>query len=123
MIEIITPSKPSRHLSKGGCISESNTDRYLAARERHNAAQAQKRALAQQLRQLAAKLEDPGGIRINERSIGKISRGFAHILDQSEWVAWDRAVDVIRNAVSAEDDYMLADSNLTRQERDQLGLR
>ena len=43
-------------------MSESNTDRYLAARERHTAAQAQKRALAQQLRQLAQKLEDPGGI-------------------------------------------------------------
>ncbi len=104
-------------------MSESNTDRYLAARERHNAAQAQKRTLAQQLRQLAFKLEDPGGIRINERSGGKISRGFAHILDQSEWVSWDRAVEVIRNAVSAEDDYMVADSNLTRQERDRLGLR
>ena len=85
-------------------MSESNTERYRAARERHNAAQAQKRVLAQQLRQLAAKLEDPGGIRINEPSIGKISRGFAHILDEAEWVSWDRVVDVIRNAVSAEDD-------------------
>lgn len=104
-------------------MSDSNTDRYLAAKKRHDNAQAQKRALAQQLRQLAAKLEDPGGIRINEHSIGKISRGFAHILDQSEWVSWDRAVDVIRNAVSAEDDSMVADSDLTRQERNQLGRR
>jgi len=104
-------------------MSESNTDRYLAARERHDAAQAQKRALAQRLRQLATKLEDPGGIRINERSTGRISRGFAHMLDESEWVSWDRAVEVIRNAVSAEDDFMVADSDLTRQERDRLGLR
>lgn len=104
-------------------MSESNIDRYLAAKERHSNAQTQKRALAQQLRQLAEKLEDPGGVRINERSIGKISRGFAHILDQSDWVSWDRAVEVIRSAVSGEDDYMLADSELTRQERNQLGLR
>jgi hypothetical protein len=104
-------------------MSESNTDRFLAARERHQSSQAQKRALAQQLRQLAAMLEAPGGIRINERSVGRISRGFAHVLDQSEWVSWDRAVEVIRNAVNAEDDYMVADSNLTRQERDRLGLR
>ena len=104
-------------------MSESNTDRYLAARERQNAAQAQKRVVAQQLRQLAAKLEDDGGIRNNERSAGRISRGFAHVLDQSEWVSWNRAVEVIRNAVNAEDDYMVADSNLTRQERDGLGLR
>lgn len=104
-------------------MSESNTDRYLAARERQNAAQAQKRALAQRLRQLATMLEDPGGIRINERSAGRISRSFAHVLDESEWVAWDRAVKVIRNAVNAEDDYMVAESNLTRQERDRLGLR
>jgi hypothetical protein len=104
-------------------MSESNTDRYLAARERHNAAQMQKRTLAQELRELAAKLEDPGGIRINERNGGRIRRGFAHVLDQSEWVSWDRAVEVIRNAVSAEDAYLLADSNLTRQERNRLGLR
>jgi hypothetical protein len=123
MIEMISTSKPARHMLEEGHMSESNTDRFLAARERQNAAQAQKRALAQQLRLLAAKLEDPGGIRINEPSTGKISRGFAHILDQSEWVAWDHAVDVIRNAASAVDDYMVADSNLTRQERDRLGLR
>jgi hypothetical protein len=104
-------------------MSESNTDRYLAARERQTAAQAQKRALAQQLRQLATKLEDPGGIRINERSTGRISRGFAHILDQSERVSWDRAVEVLRNVVGAEVDYIVADSNLTRLERDRLGLR
>ena len=72
---------------------------------------------------MAAKLEDPGGIRINERSTGRISRGFAHVLDQSEWVGWERVVDVIRNAVDAEGGYMVADSNLTRQERDRLGLR
>jgi hypothetical protein len=104
-------------------MCESNTDRYLAARERQHAAQAQKQVLAQRLRQLAAMLEDPGGIRINERSVGRISRGFAHVLDQSEWVSWDRAMAVIQNAVNAEDAYMVANSNLTRQERDRLVLR
>ncbi len=48
-------------------MNENTTQRSLAARAQHLAAQAQKRVLARQLRQLAAKLEDTGGICINEQ--------------------------------------------------------
>ncbi len=54
---------------------------------------------------------------------GKVSHGFAHLLDVSDWISWERAVENIRNAVNAEDAYLSADPKLARQERNRFGLR
>ena len=104
-------------------MSESNTDRYLRARQQLAAAATQKLALAKKLQGLSNSLLHTGGVRLNEPvSLCGLARSYQHHLDQTEWPTWDEATSVIRNYITAEDELRTIEASLSREERALLNL-
>lgn len=99
------------------------TDEFYEARRRRDAARSQLSNIADNLVALANKLTNPQGVRVNEMTA---YRGIApnHVMvSREDLIDWERLADAIRAFSSADGNYATLVSDLTPQQRRDLGIR
>ncbi len=103
--------------SRQGCPIVVSLDEYAAARSRRDSARARVVALSDKLRYLADRLQHPEDVRTNAQTLMRVGRDFPYVLDEPDVPTWPEIADAIRAFISAEDDYLMADSSLSPDQR------
>jgi hypothetical protein len=92
-------------------------DAYLAARERRDQAQVHLQTVARRLRQLAAVLAHPNGVRLRTtRGVPAVPTHQA-FLDESDWLSWEQVAAAISEFEYADEEWHRLNAALTPEQR------
>jgi hypothetical protein len=96
---------------------------YVAARERRDEAQAQLQLLARRLRQLAALLAHPNGVRLKSPSEPAPKNAHQAVFDERDWLSWAQVEPAIAAFMRADEEWHRLDAALTPDQRRRLNQR